>query len=300
MSLDVFISYSRVDQPFVVALDAFLTELGISVWFDKKSLLPGKKWEEVIDDQIQSARVFLTCMSQAGLDKRGYFHVEQNLAAQAALRIPPEQLYIMPVMLGECTIPRQFRQYHVVNLADDGAIEMLLLSLSEALERLIEASSESVANLRTKLLEHLGSEATSNQEFESRFMSDEITFQDSAGLIQRIANSADQNRLKVLLKLRALPQISYAEQQALDIAITNVKRGIPTENLQALAVAEERQKIAQMSILNNESATLQLQVNKYARFTSRTNSPVYQMAEANILELITTDLASMGDEGSES
>lgn len=87
MAQDVFISYSRVDLPFVERLNAFLMDTGISTWFDRKSLLPGQKWEDVIDDEIPRSRTFLTCLSKGAVEKRGYFHVEQNLASEAALRV---------------------------------------------------------------------------------------------------------------------------------------------------------------------------------------------------------------------
>lgn len=135
MSQDVFISYSRVDLPFVERLNHFLTEAGVTTWFDRKSLLPGQKWEDVIDDEISQSRTFLTCLSKAAMDKKGYFHVEQHRASEAALRVPPEQLFILPVALGDCDVPRKLRQYHAVNLVEPGAIEMLLRSLSSALER---------------------------------------------------------------------------------------------------------------------------------------------------------------------
>jgi hypothetical protein len=295
MSLDLFISYSRINLPFIYKIDSLFSDLGISVWFDKKSLLPGQKWENVIEDQIKNSKIFLTFISQKGMDKRGYFHVEQNLATQAALRIPPEQLFILPVTLGECSVPKQFRQYHVINLADEGAIDMLLLSIGVALNRTFEANTERIEELRHQLINHLGEEIASNKEFESRLLNDEITFQDSAGLIERIANSHDANRLAMLLKLRALPQISYAEQQAFDIAITNVKQGIQTEALQAKSVSKERENISKMGISGNKKVTLQLQANKYARFISRKNSPVYDMAQQKILEFISLGIKGLDE-----
>lgn len=86
MSHDVFISYSREDGAFVQRLDALLTSAGVSTWFDRRSLLPGQKWEDVIEDEIPAARVFLACLSATAQDERGYFHVEQQLAARAAMR----------------------------------------------------------------------------------------------------------------------------------------------------------------------------------------------------------------------
>lgn len=287
MSQDVFISYSRVDLDFVEALNEFLEKVGVSTWFDKKSLIPGHKWETIIEDEIPISKVFLTCLSKAGLDKRGHFHVEQNLAVKAALRIPPEELFIIPVLLGDCEIPRSFRQYQTVNLVEPGAIEMLLVSFSAALNRTIVASPESVSHLRDKLMAHLGVEGASNQEFVERFMqTTEISFRDSIGFIQRIANSSDTNRLPILLSLRALDFISYAEQAALDIAIENVKYGRRTENLEAASTLPYKETIAKMLVIGNPTATLQLQMNKYGRYITRKNTEVYLMAEAKIRELI--------------
>lgn len=287
MGQDVFISYSRVDLPFVERLNHFLAEAGVSTWFDRTSLLPGQKWEDVIDDEISQSRTFLTCLSKAAMDKKGYFHVEQHRASEAALRVPPGQLFILPVALGDCDVPRKLRQYHTVNLVEPGAIEMLLRSLSSAIERELFAEAGAVTKLRDELLAHLGAEGASNQEFVDRFVNtEEISFQDSMGLIERIANSNDPHRLGILLKLRAEAFLSYAEQAALDNAIGNVKAGNRTANLQSSIKADEMSRIGQMGIPGNAEATQLLQLNKYFRYISRKNTEPYRMAEEKIRNLL--------------
>lgn len=287
MGQDVFISYSRVDLPFVERLNHFLTEAGVTTWFDRKSLLPGQKWEDAIDDEISQSRTFLTCLSKAAMDKKGYFHVEQHRASEAALRVPPEQLFILPVALGDCDVPRKLRQYHTVNLVEPGAIEMLLRSLSSALERELSLDADMVTKLRDELLGHLGAEGVSNQQFVERFMkTEEISFQDSMGLIERIANSSDPQRLRTLLKLRAEAFLSYAEQAALDKAVGNVRAGNRTENLQSSIKTDEMSRIAQMGIPGNAEATQLLQLNKYFRYISRKNTEPYRMAEEKIHKLL--------------
>jgi hypothetical protein len=202
MAQDVFISYSRVDLPFVERLNAFLARVGVTTWFDRTSLRPGQKWEDVISDEIPRSRTFLTCLSKAAMDKKGYAHVEQHRASEAALQVPPEELFILPVVLGDCEVPRKLRQYHAVNLAEPGVIEMLLESLSSALDRELVAEPDAVEQLREDLLGHLGTEGASNQEFVERFMkTEEISFQDSMGLVERIANSSDPKRLGILPRL---------------------------------------------------------------------------------------------------
>lgn len=165
---------------------------------------------------------------------------------------------------------------------------MLLVSLSSALERQVVADPDAAAKLREELLAHLGTEGTSNQDFVERFMqTEEISFQDSMGLIEGIANSSDSNRLGMLLKLRAYDFLSYAEQAALDSAINNVKSGRRTENLQAILKADEMARIVQMGIPGNPEATQLLHINKYVRYVSRKNTKVYKMAEEKIHRLLT-------------
>jgi hypothetical protein len=288
MAKEVFISYSRVDLPFVEHLDKFLTDLEVSTWFDQKSLRPGQIWAQVIEDEIPQARTFLLCLSRSAMEKRGYFHTEQHSASSAALRVPSDQLFIIPILLGDCELPKEFRQYHAVNLVEAGAIEMLLAALSSALERQLVANPQAVIELREQLIGHLGAEGVSNQDFVNRFMkTDEISFQDSMGIIERIASSSDPNRLGILLKLRAHDFLSYAEQAALDISINNVKAGRLTQGLQASIKADEWGRITQMGIPGDPEATFLLQFNKYARYVSRKGTQPYKMAEDKIRELVT-------------
>ena len=287
MPHDVFISYSHLDLPFVERLDAFLVGAGLKTWFDKKSLRPGQVWENVIKDEIPQSKTFLTCISNTAMERRGHFHVEQQLAVNAALRVPSDELFVLPVRLGDCEIPRSFRQYHVVNLVDPGAIEMLLDSISSAVERKIMAQPDAVQKLRDALLSHLGAEGVSNQAFVDQFMkTDEISFQDSMGLIERIANSNDPERITTLLNLRGQGFLSYAEQAALDLAIKNVKEGNRTADLQKTIRDDEWGRISQMGFPEDLDATRLLQINKYFRYVSRKNTEPYQKAINAILALV--------------
>jgi len=284
---DAFISYSHADEAFVVKFDEFLRAVGVSTWFDRRALRPGQKWEIVIEDVIPASAVFISCLSAAGLDRRGYFQVEQQLASKAALRVPSDQLFVLPVLLGECQIPREFRQYHTVNLVDAGAIESLLQSLSDALERPISCEPAAAEHLRDALVAHLGIEAAPNVAYEKLFANTaDISFQDSAGLIERIANSRDPRRLEILLRLRGVADISYAEQKALDTAIANVRAGRVTTKLQQAATDDERAAIAKMGFPGNQIITMQIQANKYVRFIARKNTAAYNQANEKIRELM--------------
>ena len=200
MSHDMFISYSRGDGGFVERLDALLTGAGVSTWFDRRSLRPGQNWEDVIADEIPAARVFLACLSATAQDERGYFYVEQQLAAKAAMRVPSDQLFIIPVLLGECSLPRELRQYHTVNLADPGAIESLFASLREALGRNIAVAPEAVAELRNALLAHLSITA-------GPFGADAFTDKEVNDVVRRLRRLHENQGGEFLAQRELLPEL---------------------------------------------------------------------------------------------
>ncbi len=200
MSHNVFISYSRGDGAFVEQLNDFLTGAGVPTWFDRRDLLPGQKWEDIIADKIPTARVFLTCLSATAQDERGYFQVEKQLAAQAAMRVPSDQLFIVPVLLGECLLPRELRQYHTVNLVESGAIESLLSSLTEALERNISVAPDAIAELRSALQAHLSSRT-------NLLTADEFTDKDVIEIVDRLRRLHENQGEEFLVRRELLPEL---------------------------------------------------------------------------------------------
>ena len=66
--ISIFLSYrGSADAPLVEALYNELTGLGLRVWWDKKCLQPGHRWEDGFADGLFSSRVFVPVLSQAGL-----------------------------------------------------------------------------------------------------------------------------------------------------------------------------------------------------------------------------------------
>ena len=198
---DVFVSYSRGDQPFVEQFVRSLQGAGVTTWFDLDDLLPGQKWENEIEDRIADAKIFLPFLSESGAQRRGYFQSEQVIALKAAMRVPSDQMYLMPVQLGSVAIPRDMPQYHAVDLSADGATEKVAQSLSAALDRQVTISAEACSSLREALKYHLGYEAKTNKEFVASFMNPDISVADSVALLERLANSRDSTRLATALPL---------------------------------------------------------------------------------------------------
>ena len=70
---DVFISYRcNADLDIAEALYNALTALGVTVWWDKKCLLPGEDWEENFCRGLVKSRVFLPIYSRNAINHPTY------------------------------------------------------------------------------------------------------------------------------------------------------------------------------------------------------------------------------------
>ncbi len=94
-----------------------LAEAGLDPWIDKRKLLPGQNWPRAIETAIHSAHFVVACFSRRSVSKRGSFQCELRYAMQCALRVPLDEIFLIPVRLEPCVVPpRITRRIHYVNL----------------------------------------------------------------------------------------------------------------------------------------------------------------------------------------
>lgn len=105
--IQVFLAYAEEDRPLVRKLYAALQQAGFEPWMDQEKLLPGQNWPRAIERAIDLSRFFLGCFSQRSTVKRGYFQSELRYALDVAARIPNERIFLVPVRLNECELPRK-------------------------------------------------------------------------------------------------------------------------------------------------------------------------------------------------
>ncbi|MHC1632150.1 MAG: TIR domain-containing protein [Methanotrichaceae archaeon] len=98
----VFIGYAREDGETTKRLDSELTAAGADVWFDKKSILPGQRWEVAIKKAIKNSRYFLALLSSNSVNKKGYVQKELAQAFEILDEFPESEIYIIPVRIDEC------------------------------------------------------------------------------------------------------------------------------------------------------------------------------------------------------
>ena len=106
----VFLAYAEEDRAAVRDIYDALHAANFEPWMDERNLLPGQNWPRAIEQAIETADFFLGCFSQRSSAKRGYFQSELRLALDLANEIPLDDIFLVPVRLNECALPRHIAQ----------------------------------------------------------------------------------------------------------------------------------------------------------------------------------------------
>ena len=152
-----FISYVRENERDIQRLCKYLEAADINFWLDKKDIKPGDFWPLAIVEAIQSGTCFLACFSRESEGKKlSHMREEIYMAIEAGKLLPPDQAWIIPIRLSECSIPaynlgggRDLTQVQYIDLFidwDEG-VRKLLESLDSIFEK--PRATISVATDRT-------------------------------------------------------------------------------------------------------------------------------------------------------
>lgn len=116
----VFIAYAKEDMEAALRLHDALRQAGFRPWIDVRALLPGQNWPRAIEMAIQNADFFVACFSQRAVVKRGGFQAEIRYALDCARSLPLDDIYIVPLRLDACRVPRTVaRQYQYIDMFPD-------------------------------------------------------------------------------------------------------------------------------------------------------------------------------------
>jgi hypothetical protein len=125
----VFLCHSSADKPRVRILRDKLGDAGLDPWLDDKNLIPGQKWPEEIPNAVRRSDVVLVCLSRDSITKAGWVQREIAIAIDAAHEQPEGEIYLIPVKLEECDVPKRLADYHWVNFFEEGGYERLFEAL---------------------------------------------------------------------------------------------------------------------------------------------------------------------------
>jgi TIR domain len=133
----VFLAYVNEDSARVGRLYEDLSAAGLDPWLDKRKLLPGQDWPRCIERAIDTADFFVACFSHRALRKRGQFQRELRHALEQAGQMPLDDVYVIPVRLEDCEVPKRLRtQYQCLDLFPDWktGTDQLIRSINEEMK----------------------------------------------------------------------------------------------------------------------------------------------------------------------
>jgi formylglycine-generating enzyme required for sulfatase activity len=94
-------------------------------------LLPGENWEVEIPNAIFSSDVILVCLSKNSVDKEGYVQKEISFALDKALEKPEGTIFIVPVKLEDCDVPKRLNRFQWVDVFRQDGYKRLMLGLQK-------------------------------------------------------------------------------------------------------------------------------------------------------------------------
>lgn len=103
----VFISSSRDDVSYARALTEVIVQSGFDV-FSGNELFAGDRddWSRAIEREIQACAFFVPIISENTEERiEAYFRREWYLASERSLRSAPDQVFILPVVIGRLETP---------------------------------------------------------------------------------------------------------------------------------------------------------------------------------------------------
>jgi TIR domain len=116
----VFLAYVEEDRAMAEWLYDALEAEGFSPWIDVRKLLPGQNWPRAIEAAIENSDFFLACFSTHSVTKRGGFQAEIRYALDCARRVPLDDIFIVPLRLDGCRVPRAVeRELQYIDLFPD-------------------------------------------------------------------------------------------------------------------------------------------------------------------------------------
>ena len=116
----VFIAYVREDTAAAERLCEGLEAAGFNPWTDVRKLLPGQNWPRAIECAIETSDFFVACFSANSVSKKGGFQSEIRYALDCARRVPLEEIFVVPVRLDACRVPRSIqRELQYIDLFPD-------------------------------------------------------------------------------------------------------------------------------------------------------------------------------------
>jgi len=133
--LQIFLCHASADKPIVRELYRRLKiEKFGDIWLDEENLLPGQDWKIEIEKAVESADVVIVCLSDNSVTKEGFIQKELRIVLDIADEKPEETIFVIPLRLNECEVPRRLKNWQYVDYFPEGQKEIAYGKLLQSLD----------------------------------------------------------------------------------------------------------------------------------------------------------------------
>ncbi|MBL8091221.1 MAG: toll/interleukin-1 receptor domain-containing protein [Anaerolineales bacterium] len=133
--LRVFLCHSSTDKPIVREIYQRLeSETWLDPWLDEENLLPGMDWDMEIEKAVEAADAVIVCVSTNSVSKEGYIQRELKFVLDIALEKPEGTIFIIPLRLDACDLPRRLRSWQYVDYFPETQRERAYQKLLQSLK----------------------------------------------------------------------------------------------------------------------------------------------------------------------
>jgi hypothetical protein len=219
--LRVFLCHSSSDKPAVRKLYRQLNEDGFQPWLDEEDLLAGQKWQSAIKRAVRNADAVIVCLSRKATTKAGFLQKEIKFVLDVADEQPEDSIFVIPLKLEECEVPRRMDEWHWISFFDERGYERLLRALRHRAGELKRAAEADHAPPPSGAR---GAEDTADNVLDLGLTGVEITT-GSPGRQERFFDSDDILGLESLFAGLA-KEPSKGEEKRQDDAVTQGARGV--------------------------------------------------------------------------
>lgn len=144
---NVFISYATEDFQYAENLHEFLESNGFQPWMDKKNLLPGQRWDYIIQQELRKADFIVLLLSDISVSKRGYVQKEFNQALIYCEEKLDSDIFIIPILINPCVIPPKLSKFQWIEYSSFDLFPKILTSIKLQRVKLLEETKQNKASM---------------------------------------------------------------------------------------------------------------------------------------------------------
>ena len=133
-------THRTTNPPCASCTSELKAEGWIDPWLDEEKLYPGQDWDLEIEKAVEAAHAVIVFLSNNSVTKEGYIQRELRFVLRIADFKPEGTVFVIPVRLDDCQMPRRLSMWQYVDnfpeRRKEWAFQRLLGSLKVRAEKL--------------------------------------------------------------------------------------------------------------------------------------------------------------------